>query len=92
MLPSIMKNLQAYHLYTKEEYEQALNRILQHRQSVIKFQSELESADGLTLNGDYTLARITTIILMTVFLILLRYKMWPVREAYLRMSNPPIQM
>lgn len=59
MLPSIFNKLTPYSNYTEEEYNCALNRILKHKQSIIKFKSILESANGVTLNGDYTLARIS---------------------------------
>lgn len=59
MLPSILNNLTPYNIYTEDEYNDALGRILKHKQSIIKFKSILESAHGVTLNGDYTLARIS---------------------------------
>lgn len=58
MLPSNMKNLTPYPLFSEKEYNDALRRILRHRQSTIKFKSVLESAYGITLDGDYNLARI----------------------------------
>lgn len=59
MLPSIMKDIKPYSLYTEEQYNYALSKILEHQQSIIKFKSVLESANGVTLDGDYTLARIS---------------------------------
>lgn len=45
--------------YSKEEYQNAIERILQHKQSTLKFQATLSSADNVILSGDYTLGRIS---------------------------------
>lgn len=54
-------SMQMSHLpiYNEEQFSAARDRILQHRQSTLKFQSELTSASGVTLSGDYTLGRIS---------------------------------
>lgn len=59
MLILANKELTPYRLYTKEDYKKAKERILLHKQSTIKFDSVLESANGVTLDGDYTLARVS---------------------------------
>ena len=59
MLLSANKGLTPYRLYTEEEYNKAKENILLHKQSTVKFNSVLEGANGVTLYGDYTLARVS---------------------------------
>ena len=58
MLPDV-KKYDRITQYTDEEFIAASNRILKHKQSVLKFQSSLSSASGAILDGDYTLGRIS---------------------------------
>ena len=59
MLPSIIKDLKPYQLFSNDDYVNAKKNILKHKQSTIKFNTILESAHDVNLNGDYTLARIS---------------------------------
>lgn len=45
--------------FSKSEYLDAVARIMKHRQSTIKFQSLLSSANGATLREDYSFGRIS---------------------------------
>lgn len=58
MLP-ISKNLHALSEYTEKDFQTATERILRHRQSVIKFSSSLSGANGAIFNGKYTLGRVS---------------------------------
>lgn len=59
MLSLYNKGLTPYQLYTEDEFNKAKERILLHKQSTIKFNSVLEGANGVTLDGDYNLARVS---------------------------------
>lgn len=59
MLSLYNKGLKPYQLYTEAEFSKAKDNILLHKQSTVKFNSILEGANGVTLNGDYTLARVS---------------------------------
>lgn len=45
--------------YTEKDFQMATERLLQHRQSVIKFGSSLSGANGAIFNGNYTLGRVS---------------------------------
>lgn len=45
--------------YSEETFSKAVSRILQHKQSTIKFQSSLYGAHGAVFTGDYDLGRIS---------------------------------
>lgn len=45
--------------FSESEYLDAVARIMKHRQSTIKFQSSLSSANGAILRGDYSFGRIS---------------------------------
>lgn len=45
--------------YSEAEYSKAVDRILAHRQSSLKFQSILSSASGAVLSGNYSMGRIS---------------------------------
>ena len=46
-------------VYNEDEFIAATERILLHKQSVIKFKNTLSSAVGATLTGDYSMGRIS---------------------------------
>ena len=45
--------------YSEEDFSKAVSRILQHKQSAIKFQASLCGAHGAVFTGDYALGRIS---------------------------------
>lgn len=46
-------------VYSEESFSAAVDRILRHNQSSIKFKATLSSAVGATLSGDYSMGRIS---------------------------------
>lgn len=58
MLP-ISRDKHALFEYTEKDFQTATERILRHRQSVVKFSSSLSGANGAIFNGKYTLARVS---------------------------------
>lgn len=46
-------------VYSEDSFSAARERLLQHRQSSLKFQAKLSSAVGATLSGDYSTGRIS---------------------------------
>lgn len=55
---TIGTNAPAITAYSEEEFCAAVERLLRHKQSTIKFQSKLSSAIGTTFTGNYTLGRV----------------------------------
>lgn len=58
MVP-ISKDIQCLLNHTEKDFQAATERILRHRQSIIKFSSSLSGADGAVFNGKYTLGRVS---------------------------------
>ncbi|MCD7885899.1 MAG: pentapeptide repeat-containing protein [Lachnospiraceae bacterium] len=59
MLPSLNNNQDFSLSYETQDFDEAVSRILKHKQSVIKFNSVLSGADSAVFSGNYTLARIS---------------------------------
>ncbi|MCD8013808.1 MAG: pentapeptide repeat-containing protein [Lachnospiraceae bacterium] len=59
MIPSLKNNQEFPLSYDTQDFNEAVSRIIRHKQSVIKFDSILSSADGAVFPGDYTLGRIS---------------------------------